>query len=82
MVACFTAAKEALASRGFSVRVAQNGNFLIVPQGGVDSEFVYESASIERIGLVALGIKLGWEWHIAEVESRRKPPTTSGESEN
>lgn len=83
MVRLLDVAKKALSSRGFAIHAPHNsgGNILIVPQGSSDHDAVYQSASIISITQVASGIKIGWDWHEAEVASRSTLPTASSSSE-
>ena len=76
-VNAFLAAQKALARCGFYVE-AKSGMFYVIPQGGSLSDCVNFTSSAAALVLVATGIRIGWEWHIAKVASE---PTTSSTPE-
>ncbi len=72
-VNAFLAARDTLAKCGFAV-MADAGRFFVIPQGGSIADTVHVTANVATLVMVATGIKIGWEWHVAKVAA--EPPTS------
>ena len=78
----FQAAERKLSGCGFVCRPLANGNIIVVPKGGEDSDYVFATVSVAELQLVAEGIRIGWEYHRSYVEEQRQTTTSSVEQDS